>query len=120
MTTAAQGPSGPAMWDERMAGVARAREDAYKQYLWSVDMQRRMLDDQLKRLDRQHKQLVNMRDDRIVLVRQTAGPDVTTYHSAERPCGRVNGRGRSLSSFKRVLEGEAKADSLHRCTACTW
>jgi hypothetical protein len=54
------------------------------------------------------------------LVRCTPGPDLTIYHSAEAPCGRV----RDLRNFRRLSEKAAKDASPHRwlerCSACSW
>jgi hypothetical protein len=61
-----------------------------------------------------------MKDDVHVLVRWTVGPPVTVYHYAEKPCRRVTGKGRSRGSFSALLEGEAKARGLERCSACWW
>jgi hypothetical protein len=108
------------LWGERMASLAEQREQAYQGYLRDVEKARRSLDWYLKALDRQHESLVGLKDDPLVLVRKTAGPEVTVYHSVDHPCGRVTGSARSLASFERRLEGEAKKDRLKRCTACRW
>lgn len=54
------------------------------------------------------------------LVRWTPGPDLTIYHSADAPCGRVRDR----RNFRRMTEKAAKDASpyawLHRCSACFW
>lgn len=121
MTTAAAPASGDdGLWGARMHEIARRREEAYRRYLASVDAARRMLDQTTDRLDVELERVTGMREDRAVLVRKTPGPVVTTYHSADHPCGRVTGQARSRSSFKQMLEGEARFKSLHRCSACRW
>ncbi|MFF2062690.1 hypothetical protein ACFVWZ_12985 [Streptomyces sp. NPDC058200] len=54
------------------------------------------------------------------LVRWTPGPDLTIYHSADCPCGRV----RERHNFRRMTEKTAKNASqyawLERCSACSW
>ncbi|MGF1342878.1 hypothetical protein ACQSMD_22665 [Streptomyces flavovirens] len=54
------------------------------------------------------------------LVRWTPGPDLTIYHSADSPCGRV----RERHNFRRMTEAAAKDASqyawLERCSACSW
>ncbi|GGP37928.1 hypothetical protein GCM10010287_07260 [Streptomyces variabilis] len=54
------------------------------------------------------------------LVRWTPGPELTIYHSADAPCGRVRDR----QNFRRLSEKAAKDASPHRwlerCSACSW
>lgn len=54
------------------------------------------------------------------LVRWTAGPDLTVYHSDDASCGRV----RERANFHRMNECSAKNASpyvwLERCSACIW
>ncbi len=107
------------LWDERMFDVVRQRDAAYQSYLFMVDMARESLNGALAKLGEQRESLASMRDDRVVLVRNTQGPEVTTYHSADGPCGRVIGKSRRLSSFDRKLEGEVRS-RLSRCGACHW
>ncbi|GAA3488325.1 hypothetical protein GCM10018987_24080 [Streptomyces cremeus] len=54
------------------------------------------------------------------LVRWTPGPELTIYHSADSPCGRVRDR----HNFRRLSEKAARDASpyayLDRCSACSW
>jgi hypothetical protein len=61
------------------------------------------------------EQLLLMRDDPIVLVRNY-GAYREVYHSAEHPCGRVHRSG----GYDRVLWGKAQADGKRPCSSCGW
>lgn len=55
-----------------------------------------------------------------VLVRNTPGPEPKIFHSADDPCGRVTGEGRSPDNFNRMPRSRAEARGLQPCTSCTW
>ncbi|MFJ4785891.1 hypothetical protein [Streptomyces sp. NPDC088794] len=77
-------------------------------------------DKKLKEVDRKAAKVVNEGESMPCLVRWTPGPDLTIYHSADAPCGRVRDR----RNFRRMTEKAAKDASsyswLHRCSACFW
>ena len=56
-----------------------------------------------------------MRNDVVVLVRNSVGAPLARYHNAAWPCGSASGRG-----FSRKLEGEAREHGLRRCRHCNW
>jgi hypothetical protein len=76
----------------------------------------------MTRCDQQETELNVIAGDPLVLLRQTQGLPLRRYHFQDAPCGLVTGRGRSLSNFKPMLEGEVRARYrwLTRCRACTW
>ena len=116
----AQQASESGLWDERMTELAMKEKAAYQRYVKLVDEAKRSLDWTLSRLGDQQVCLAPMRDDSAVLVRNTQGAPVTTYHSVGHPCGFVTGKNRRLSSFDHNLEGEALRRHLSRCGACHW
>jgi hypothetical protein len=61
------------------------------------------------------EQLLFMRDDPIVLVRNY-GAYREVYHSAEHPCGRVPSHG----GYDRVLWGKAQSDGMRPCSSSGW
>ena len=103
-----------------MTEFAAMRIAAYHQYVKSVEDAKWSLDWTRSFLDDEDARLASMRDDTAVLVRSTQGAVLTMYHWAGHPCGRVTGKSRSLSSFDRTLEGEARRRDLSRCPACAW
>ncbi len=105
------------LWTQRMKELAEKQEQAYTQYLWEQDQSRKRLDHTLTRLKRERESLMGMRDDRLVLIRTSVGARLKIYHNADRPCGQVTGDGRDRSSFRQILEGEAKNRGLkaHTC-----
>jgi hypothetical protein len=111
---------GQGLWGERLAALVRRREEAYVQYFRVLDRARLRLDGELDRLGSWYDEVLTMRDDAVVLVRNTPGPAVRIYHFADHPCGRVTSQASSRASFDECLEGEAKARGLGRCTGCHW
>jgi hypothetical protein len=77
-------------------------------------------DEKLKSIIRKAAKLARESEEMPCLVRWTPGPDLTIYHSADAPCGRVRDR----SNFRRTNEKSAKDASpyswLNRCSACSW
>jgi hypothetical protein len=61
------------------------------------------------------EQLLLMRDDPIVLVRNY-GAYREVYHSSEQPCGRVGRHG----GYDRVLWGKAQSDGMRPCSSSGW
>ncbi|MFE7839124.1 hypothetical protein ACFU53_24655 [Streptomyces sp. NPDC057474] len=80
----------------------------------------RALDRDLSMIDEVLTQLANTSDQLPCLVRTTPGPELTIYHSADAPCGRVHSR----RNFAVMPEAKAMDASpyayLERCTACKW
>ncbi|MFI9465987.1 hypothetical protein ACIHBQ_00680 [Streptomyces sp. NPDC052492] len=80
----------------------------------------RALDVELAKIDREITQLGDASAKLPCLVRITPGPELTIYHSADYPCGRVHNR----RNFKRMREVDAMDASpyayLERCSACDW
>ncbi|MFI0785705.1 hypothetical protein ACH4Q6_08930 [Streptomyces lydicus] len=80
----------------------------------------RALDVSLMKIDRSIAQLGDACAKLPCLVRITPGPELTIYHSADLPCGRVHNR----QNFKRMPEVDAMDASpysyLERCSACDW
>ncbi|MFD0056994.1 hypothetical protein ACFVHR_25105 [Streptomyces sp. NPDC127168] len=80
----------------------------------------RTLDVELAKIDREIAQLGDASAKLPCLVRITPGPELTIYHSVDRPCGRVHNR----RNFKRMREVDAMDASpysyLERCSACDW
>lgn len=109
-----------ALWVRRLSEVAHEQENAYSQFFFWVDDARSTLDKDLAKISEKHGLVMAMREDLSVLVRNTQGAPVTTYHSVDHPCGRVTGQARSLASFDELLEGEALSRKLRKCSACHW
>jgi len=107
------------LWDERMFDALEQLQAAHQSYFDHVAWYKAVLDGEIARLGKRHKGLALMRTDKVVLVRNTQGAEVTVYHSADDPCGRVMGKSRRLSSFDKMLEGEVRG-RLRRCAACLW
>ncbi len=80
----------------------------------------RALNSELGEIDREISQLGDASARLPCLVRITPGPELTVYHSAEAPCGRVQNR----RNFKVMPEVDAMDASpyayLERCSACEW
>lgn len=108
------------LWGEKMTKLALQREKAYQDHLVREEQSRGKLQRELDQLDRMHSRLEGMKEDVLVLLRSTPGPELSVYHSAMWPCRRVTGRGHSRSNFAEMLEGEAQARAVRRCSACRW
>lgn len=108
------------VWTARMSELTESERRAVASYLTSTDRARAVLGFELDTLKQRRDRIGGMQNDRTVLVRNTQGPALKTYHADDRPCGRVTGQARSLASFDVVLEGEAKQRHLTRCSACRW
>ena len=80
----------------------------------------RALNSELSDIDREISQLGDVSARLPCLVRITPGPELTVYHSADAPCGRVHNR----QNFKVMPEIDAMDASpyayLERCSACSW
>ncbi|MFG2138876.1 hypothetical protein [Streptomyces sp. NPDC048650] len=80
----------------------------------------RALNSQLSEIDREISQLGDVSARIPCLVRITPGPELTVYHSAHAPCGRVQNR----QNFIVLPEVDAMDASpyayLERCSACGW
>ncbi|MEU9011497.1 hypothetical protein AB0D12_17280 [Streptomyces sp. NPDC048479] len=76
--------------------------------------------EKLQKIARRAAKLARESQEIPCLVRWTPGPDLTIYHSADCPCGRV----RERQNFRRMTEKAAKNASqyawLERCSACSW
>jgi hypothetical protein len=85
-----------------------------------VDNLQRDLNGQLAMIDQVLTQLADTSDKLPCLVRTTPGPELTIYHAADAPCGRVHSR----RNFAVMSEAKAMDASpyayLERCTACKW
>ena len=108
------------LWARRVAEVQADRLKAHEEYVRRVASAQAWLDHRLGVLASRAEELMGREEDLAVLVRKTPGPTVTTYHSAAKPCGRVTGVSRSRSSYRELLESEAVARRLKRCSACLW
>ncbi|GAA3616847.1 hypothetical protein ACG5V6_14700 [Streptomyces chitinivorans] len=91
-------------------------DDHYKE----VALLRVRLDEQIRQLNRKIAKAGDNDVNLPCLVRKTPGPELTVYHSADRPCGRVRDR----RNFRLMPEPKAKDASpyvwLERCSACDW
>jgi hypothetical protein len=91
-------------------------DDHYKE----VQRLRVAVDLKVREVNRKIAELGNSDVNLPCLVRKTPGPDLTVYHSADKPCGRVRDR----RNFADMPENKAKDASpyvwLERCTACDW
>lgn len=114
-------------WLERLRGLVDQEQMPIRLALINVGQAKGELESAMKKLDviekrlkgRQKKlqtgmaELMEMRNDPIVLVRNY-GARRNIYHSADHPCGWVGDR----HGYDRVLWGAARAEGKHPCTAC--
>ncbi|MEU9411704.1 hypothetical protein AB0E08_39245 [Streptomyces sp. NPDC048281] len=85
---------------------------------WAEDKLKEALDPlprQRQALEQRERDLLSRWDDREVWVRTSVGEPLRAYHVGPE-CGRVSGRGRRPNTFKKLLEGEAKARGLRPCS----
>ncbi|MGV1010052.1 MAG: hypothetical protein ACOYBY_15820 [Dermatophilaceae bacterium] len=111
---------GQQLKEERLMELKQRRLAAFADFQEWTRMGLDGLELTLSTIEEKEAELRTREPELVVLVRKTAGPDVTVYHSSEAPCGRVTGAARSRSSFDQRFEGEARARRLHRCSACRW
>jgi hypothetical protein len=103
-----------------MLELERRRRAAHDEFLAKVDNARAELRDIESAINTELRSLAQEAGSLQVLVRRTPGPNVTLYHSAVYPCGRVTGQGRSRTGFEPTSERVARLRGLSRCTACGW
>ena len=73
------------------------------------------LEETLQRANRDLSELNLMREDPVVLIRDT-GAGGYAYHDAERPCGWVRDR----ANYVTMLWGVARNQGFTACTSCGW
>jgi hypothetical protein len=95
---------------------------ALRSFAYPVERATKSLLEAMSRCDQRESNLDAMANDPLILLRQTPGLPLTTYHSHDTPCGLVTGRGRSIANFETMLEGEVRVRNrwLRRCHACRW
>jgi len=103
------------IWLDKLKALSGRREAALDQYGVSRNHDPEMLERRLRRISADEQAIWGMCDDLAVLVRNSLGPPKEVYHVAQRPCGYAFARG-----FRLVLEGQARAKHLKRCSICRW
>ena len=105
---------------DEIASLEAEKHRAYEIFEQKIGAAHTELLAELGRIRERLQQVFNVKGELPVLIRITPGPEVTIYHSATHPCGRVTGRHRDRGNYRQLLEREARARYLTRCSACHW
>lgn len=103
------------IWLDQLKALSGRREAALDRYRVSPAHDPQMLERQLNRISADEQTIWAMHRDLAVLVRSSLGAPKKVYHVADKPCGHAFARG-----FRLVLEGQARAKHLKRCSICRW
>lgn len=108
------------IYAEVFDGLKQERAEVLKDLHYRVMRLHREADLALSKISLKAAKVARESESIPCLVRWTPGPELTIYHSADAPCGRVRDR----QNFRRMNEKAAKDASPHRwlerCGACSW
>lgn len=102
-------------WLDQLKGLSGRREAALNRYGVGPAPHRGTLERELNRIKVDEQAIWGMYGDLEVVVRNSLGAPRRVYHLADSPCGHAYRRG-----FRLVLEGQARARHLKRCSICRW
>lgn len=103
------------LWFDQLRAHSDRRSAALDRYRESLAWAKAQLDRECTSITAEEQATWEMINDIAVLVRTSIGAPREVYHLADQPCGHAFGRG-----FRPMLEGQAQARRLTRCTLCHW